>query len=177
MDHFLDKHLSKLDKIPCLFCEKLLANFEDLLHHVILEHKGMSKTLLQNATLARETKKQLGDYVDLNKKTVGMECPECFEMFSDINKMTAHALVEHDRIIRPEFLARMRKKIENVDGDDPPVCERCRRKFVGVVFTKINDKVTNVCFNCYEDYFGANALARVTIGTNEDMIKKMRKPL
>lgn len=35
----------------------------------------------------------------------------------------------------------------------------------------------NVCFNCYEDYFGANALARLTIGTNEDMIKKMRVPI
>lgn len=177
MEHFLDKHLSQLDKIPCLFCEKLLANFEDLMHHIILEHKGMSKTLLQNATLARETKKQLGDYLDAtNNKDVGTECPECYELFSNIEKLIEHAKKEHDRVIRPEFVAKMKKMVKNID-ENPPLCEICKRKFIGVVFTKINNKVQNVCFNCYEDYFGANALARVTIGTNDDMLKKMRKPL
>lgn len=175
LEHFLDEHLSKLAIIPCLFCnEKEYANFEDLMHHIILDHKGIDKSQLQNATLARLTKKQLGDYLDIKKKEVGMECPECFEIFSNIDKLDVHAKTEHDREIRPEFLAKMRKKIENTDA---PVCEMCNRKFVGVVFTKINEKITNVCFNCYEDYFGANALRRLTIGTNEDMIKKMREPL
>jgi len=68
----------------------------------------------------------------------------------------------------------MRKKMESTK---PPICERCNRKFVGVIFTKINEKVTNVCFNCYENYFGKNALRRLTIGTSDDMIKKMREPI
>lgn len=174
LEHFLDKHLSKLTILPCIFCEKKFPNFEDLLHHIMLDHEGIDKSHLQNATLARLTKKQLGDYLDVKKKEVGIECPECFETFSDIDKLVDHAKTEHDREIRPEFLIKMRKKMENTDH---PVCELCNRKFVGVVFTKINEKIMNVCFNCYEDYFGINALRRLTIGTNEDMIKKMRKPL
>jgi len=176
LDHFLVEHLSKLEIIPCLFCDKDLANFEDLMHHVILNHTGMEKLLLENATMARETKKQLGNYLDKNKKTVGMECPECFEIFSNIDILCEHAAKEHDRMIKPEFLAKMKKKIES-SKDDPPLCEQCNRAFVGVVFTKINEKVMNVCFNCYEDYFGANALARLTIGTPDEMIQKMRTPL
>lgn len=176
LEHFLEEHLSKLESIPCLFCDKQLENFEDLMHHTILNHKGMNKSLLENATAARETKKQLGDYIDINKKTVGMECPECFELFSSIDKLGEHAKIEHSRELLPEFLARIRKEIENSETI-PPICERCKRAFIGVVFTKINNKVTNVCFNCYESYFGANALARLTIGTNEDMIKKLRTPL
>ena len=174
LEHFLEEHLSKLSVIPCLFCSKDFANFEDMMHHVILNHKGMEKSLLQNATMARETKKRLGNYVDLNKKDIGMECPECFEIFSNLDKLTEHARIVHDRILRPEFLEKMRKKM---DTSDPPVCQRCHKKYIGVVFTKINDKVMNVCFNCYEDYFGANALARLTIGTPDDMVQKMRTPL
>jgi len=175
LEHFLEEHLSKLKVIPCLFCKKELANFEDLMHHMTLNHQGMAKSLLENATMARQTKKQLGDYLDDNKKTVGMECPECFEMFSNIDKLQEHSKKEHAREILPEFLTKMRKKIEN--ASDAPICEQCNRAFPGVVFTKINNKVTNVCFNCYEDYFGANMLTRLTIGTNEDMIKKMRTPI
>lgn len=176
LEHFLDEHLSKLKIIPCLFCDKELANFEDLMHHIILDHKGMEHSLLQNATMARETKKQLGDYLDVNKESVGTECPECFEMFSNLDKLQEHTKKEHAREIRPEFVAKMRNKIKDTNSE-PPICERCDKAFPGVIFTKINEKVTNVCFNCYGDYFGANALARLTIGTNEDMIKKMSTPI
>ena len=144
------------------------------MNHIILNHKGMENSLLENATMARETKKHLGDYVDLNNKSVGIECPECFEIFSNIDKIGEHAKIEHARELKPEFLAKMRKKMDSIHH---PICERCKRKFVGVVFTKINSKVTNVCFNCYEKYFGENALARLTIGTPDDIVKKMRKPI
>lgn len=174
--HFLDEHLSKLKVIPCLFCEKKLGNFEDLMHHIKLDHQGMANDLLQNGTIARQTKKQLGDYLDLDKKSVGLECPHCFELFSKLEKLDEHTKKEHDLEIRPEFIAKMREKIET-PNEDPPICQRCNKAYPGVVFTKINKKVMNVCFNCYEDYFGANALARLTIGTNEDMIKKMRVPI
>jgi len=177
LEHFLDEHLSKLKMIPCLFCDnKKFPNFEDLMHHIILDHKGIDKSQLQNATLARQTKKQLGDYMDNNKKSVGLECPECFDMFSNIDILGEHAKKEHNRELKPEFLIKMRKKIETAQKN-PPICERCNRAFPGVIFTKINEKIINVCFNCYEDYFGANALARLTIGTPDKMIKKMREPL
>jgi len=177
LEHFLEEHLSKLEVIPCLFCDKQLANFEDLMHHVISDHKGMDKSQLEYATAARETKKQLGNYLDFtNNKDIGTECPECFEIFPSIEKLNEHANKEHDRVIRSDFVAKMKKMTKNIDKN-PTTCEMCTKKFVGVIFTKINNKVMNICFNCYEDYFGANALARVTIGTNEDMIKKMRTPL
>ena len=175
--HFLDAHLSKLPNIPCLWCDKKFAVFEDLMHHVLLDHQGIKQEQLQSATAARETKKQLGDYLDVTKKEVGLECPECFEMFSKIDQLQKHSIKEHNRVLRTEFLAKMKDKIESLDCGEPPICELCQKKYVGVIFTKINDKITNVCFNCYGDYFGANALARLTIGTNEDMIKKMRTPL
>lgn len=176
LEHFLEKHLSKLKIIPCLFCEKELVNFEDLLHHIQLDHQGMQKSQLEFGTAARQTKKQLGDYLDPNKKELGTECPECFEIFSNIDKLNEHAKKEHDREIRPDFVVKMKKMTKNIEKN-PPTCEMCTKKFVGVIFTKINCKVMNICFNCYENYFGANALARVTIGTNEDMIKVMRTPL
>ena len=128
-------------------------------------------------TAARETKKQLGDYISIDNKNVGTECPSCFEIFPNIEKLNEHAKKEHDRVIRPEFVAKMKKMIKNIDDEKPPICEMCGRKFIGVIFTKINNKVMNVCFNCYEDYFGANTLARATMGTPDDMIKKMREPL
>jgi len=80
-------------------------------------------------------------------------------------------------VIRPEFVVKMKKMVKNIDDEKPPICEMCSRKFIGVIFTKINNKVMNVCFNCYEDYFGANTLARATMGTPDEMIKKMREPL
>lgn len=176
LEHFLEEHLSKLKDIGCLFCEKNFENFDDLMHHIELDHTGMTKSLLQNGTLARETKKQLGDYISENEKMVGMECPECFEIFTNIDKLSEHAKKEHKREILPNFLEKIKKRMQNANQESP-LCEKCNKCYIGVIFTKINNKVMNICFNCYEDYFGANALARVTIGTNDDMIKKMRIPI
>jgi len=176
LNHFEKIHLSQLESIPCMFCDNNFPNFEDILHHIILEHKGMEKSLLEFATAARETKKRLGNYLDANKKDIGTECPTCYEIFPNIEKLSKHALKEHDRVIKPDFVAKMKKMVKNIEKN-PPLCEMCNRRFIGVIFTKINNKVMNVCFNCYEDYFGANMLARVTMGTNEDMIKKMREPI
>lgn len=175
--HFLDTHLSKLQNIPCLWCDKTFPVFEDLMHHVWLDHQGIKQEQLESATAARATKKQLGDYLDVTKKDVGLECPVCFEMFSKIDQLQKHSIKEHNRILLPEFLAKMKDKMESLDHGESPICELCHKKYVGVIFTKINNKITNVCFNCYEDYFGANALQQLTIGSNEDMIKKMRTPL
>ena len=177
LEHFLDAHLSKLKSIPCMYCEKVFANFEDLLHHLELDHIGMHSKLLQQATAARETKKQLGDYIDPTKKGVGMECPQCFELFSSLDKINEHAKKEHATELNPEFIKKMRKTIEATNNDSHPMCQRCHKLFLGVVFTRIDNKIQNVCLNCYEQYFGKNALSRLTIGTNDDVLDKMRKPL
>jgi len=98
-------------------------------------------------------------------------------MFSSIEKLNEHGIKEHGQMVNPEFMDKMKSTIDGAQGKEQPICERCNRKFLGVIFTKIDNKVQNVCFNCYEDYFGKNALARLTIGTNDDMIAKLRKPL
>jgi len=176
-NHFVNEHLSALDSIPCLFCNKELANFDDILHHIELDHKGINSEILSHATLARATKKQLGNYVDEAKKGATVECNFCFEMFSSLEKLNEHGIKEHNHELNPEFIDKMRDTIDGAEDNEQPICERCNRKFLGVVFTRIDDKIQNVCFNCYEDYFGANALVRLTIGTNDDMIAKLRKPI
>ena len=177
LNHFLEEHLSKLDVIPCMFCDKELANFEDVIHHLLLNHKGITSEMLSHATLARETKKQLGNYVDADQEGSSVECNFCFEMFSSIEKLNEHGKKEHNSQINPEFVEKMKDTIDGASGKEQPICERCNKKFLGVIFTKIDNKVQNVCFNCYGDYFGANALARLTIGTTDEMIAKLRKPL
>ncbi len=177
LEHFLEKHLSKLDTIPCLFCEKNLANFDDLMHHIELDHKGIDSEMLSFATLARETKKQLGNYIDTNQKGSTVECQFCFEMFSSLDMLNEHGKKEHHHELNPEFIDKMRNTINGAKNEEQPICERCNRKFLGVIFTRMDNQIQNVCFNCYEKYFGANALLRLTIGTNDDIIAKLRTPL
>ena len=178
LDHFLEVHLSKLDSIPCMFCEKKFPNFEDILHHIHLEHQAIDSALLEKATTARDIKKQIGDNIDPNNEGIGFECPRCFDQFSGIEKLIDHSKKEHDRELKPEFIEKMKKIRDASDnGKVQPICQRCNKTFLAVVFTLIDNKVKNVCFNCYEDYFGANALARLTIGTNNDVLKKMREPI
>lgn len=175
LEHFLDDHLSEVDSFPCIFCEKSLVTFDDLMHHMNLDHKGIDSKILSSATLARETKKQLGDYVDMDKKGATVECNFCFEMFPNLDTLNEHGKNEHGHELNPEFIEKMKNAIDL--EKQHPICEMCNHKFLGVIFTKIDNKIQNVCFNCYEKYFGENALARLTIGTNENMIAKLRKPL
>ena len=176
LEHFEKIHLSQIKDIPCMMCEKSFKVFDDLIHHLELEHKGIDSDLLESGTEARETKKQLGDYIDATKKGVGMECPECFEMFPDVEKINEHTIKEHNKVIDPKFMVQMQKTINNASKTSP-ICQRCNNKFLGVVFTRIDNQILNVCLNCYEEYFGKNALTRLTIGTNEDILQKMRIPL
>jgi len=165
LEHFEKIHLSQIKDIPCMICEKSFKVFDDLIHHLELEHKGIDSNLLEYGTEARET-----------KKGVGMECPECFEMFSSVERINEHTEKEHNKVIDPKFMIQMQKTIHN-SSKTSPICQRCNRKFLGVVFTRIDNQILNVCLNCYEEYFGKNALARLTIGTNDDILQKMRIPL
>ncbi len=176
LEHFEKIHLSQIKDIPCMMCEKSFKVFDDLIHHLELEHKGIHSDLLKSGTEARETKKHLGNYIDEAKKGVGMECPECFEMFPDVEKINEHTKKEHNKVIDPKFMVQMQKTIKNASKTSP-ICQRCNRKFLGVVFTRIDNQILNVCLNCYEEYFGKNALTRLTIGTNDDILQKMRIPL
>ncbi len=176
LEHFEKIHLSQIKDIPCLMCEKSFKVFDDLMHHMELEHKGIDSDLLEYGTEARETKKHLGNYIDETKKGVGMECPECFEMFPDVEKINDHTKKEHNKVIDPKFMVQMQKTINNASKTSQ-ICQRCNNIFLGVVFTRIDNQILNVCLNCYEEYFGKNALTRLTIGTNEDILQKMRIPL
>jgi len=133
--------------------------------------------MLSNATLARNTKKQLGDYVGVNQKGAAIECNFCFEIFSSLERLNEHGKKQHNHELNPEFIDKMKNTIDKSQDKEQPICERCTRKFLGVVFTKIDNKIQNICFNCYEDYFGKNALTRLTIGTTDEMIAKLRKPI
>ena len=162
-----------MSKLLCLFCEKLYENAEDLLHHMELDHTGMNSQTLQEATAARETKKQLGDYLDIEKKGVGVECPICFEMFNGVENLITHGKKAHNKELDPQFTKKLSELIQN-NPDSPPICNKCNIRYLGLITTKINDKVQNLCFNCYEKYFGTNALNKVTIGTPDEMILKMK---
>lgn len=163
-------------KLSCILCPNLFDNSEDLLHHLELEHMGIDSKTLQHATSARETKKQLGDYLDITKKGVGVECPTCFELFNGIDNLITHGKIAHNKTLDPEFIKKLKEMIQN-NPDSPPICNKCNIQYLGLITTKINDIVQNICFNCYEKYFGANALSKITIGTPDTMIAKMKTPL
>jgi len=163
-------------KIWCFFCPKLFENTEDLFHHMELDHIGMDSKLLQEATLARDTKKQLGDYINDKDNGAGLECSRCFEMFSSIDKLNEHGKREHNHQLDPKFIEQLQSMIKSTTNT-PPICARCNLKFLGLITTKIDKIVQHVCFNCYEKYFGTNALTRITIGTPDEMIIKLKKPL
>ncbi len=146
------------------------------MHHVELEHVGMDSKVLDEATAARETNKQLGNYLDIKKKGVGLECPVCFDMLNSIDELVKHAWDSHNKELEPKFIETLQKMIQE-NPETPPTCHRCNTQYFGLITTKINKIVQNICFNCYEKYFGSNALNRITIGTPDEMIKKMRTPL
>lgn len=160
----------------CIFCPNKYDELEDLLHHVKLEHVGMSSELLEESTKSRETKKQLGDYIENTAKGVGFECCHCFEIFSSLDKLEQHGRKSHNVQFNPDFYKKL-EELKKLERSDPPQCQKCNKKFIGLVITRMNNKVQNICFNCYENYYGANALLRLTIGTPDEMIIKMKEPL
>jgi len=160
------------EKYCCLLCPKEYIVLEELLHHMNLEHIGISSESLEESSKAREIKKQLGDYVGENAKENGtsLECPECFEIFSELDKLEDHRKATH----KMQFTEDAKKKLKELstcDEENPPQCERC------LVVCKMDGNPQNVCFSCYENHFGVNALRRLTIGTPDDMLDTMRKPI
>jgi len=123
-------------------------------------------------------KKQLGEYIGENAKEGGtsLECPQCFEIFSVLDKLEEHRKASH----KLQFTDGARKKLKELstcDEENPPQCERCTRFFYGLVICKMDGDPKSVCLNCYENHFGVNALRRLTIGTPDDMLDTMRKPI
>jgi len=160
-------------KLPCLLCPKLFDYFEELMHHMTQEHVGMDSKSLEHATAARETKKQLGDYIEKESPGIGYECPECFELFSELDRLDAH----RKKIHHMQFREDAAKKLKEFDENTSPTCEKCHLKFLGLIIARIDGKAKSVCFNCYEKHYGLNMLQRLLIGTPEFMITKMRTPL
>lgn len=160
----------------CPFCPKKYEVLEEALHHLELDHIGMSSELLAHATKSLQTKKQLGDYVAPDREGTAFECPHCFDFFSDLKKLEEHGKTVHKVQFNLEFLQKL-ESMNSYDKNHPPVCDNCNKEFLGLITTKIDGTVKNVCFVCYEGHYGANALNRLTIGTPDDMIEKMRKPV
>lgn len=162
--------------MKCLFCPKNFDYFQELLHHMKLDHSHIPSKILENATLARETKKQLGEYIAEGAKGIAFDCPECFEIFTDYEKLNIHRKKLHHM----QFTDEAKKKLDNLpifDENNPPQCERCAHLFLGLVICVIDGETVSVCLTCYEKHYGVNALRQITIGTPENILKKMREPL
>jgi len=109
----------------CHICPKVYDILEELLYHIHLEHEGISSERLEESTKARETKKQLSNYVGENLKKIiqSFDCPDCFEMFSDAFKLNEHRKSNHNMQLTKDA----EKKIKNLpvyDEKNPPQCEK-----------------------------------------------------
>jgi len=175
----LAKHMKKDHKnntkklFQCFICPMEYNSHMDLFHHLDLNHKGIPTELLENGTKSRETKRSLGDYMDNSKKGTIFECCECFEIFPDSEKLCTHRLKQHNMMLTPEA----EKKVKELDAENPPQCNRCKLYFRSIITTKIENKMQFVCLDCYEKYYGTNALAKLMIGTPDEMVAQMRKPI
>ncbi len=157
-------------------CPKTFQNLDEAIHHLNLDHVGMSEEHLSMGTTAHLTKKQLGDYVKIDGVGACYECPDCFEIFSDPDKLDKHRKKNHHLQLTDDAKQKL-KELTELSQNECPICEICKNKFLGLILCKINGKPTGACMNCYENHYGVNALTRLTIGTPDAMIKKMKTPL
>ncbi len=171
--HYKEVHIKKF---RCLLCHKTFQNKDEVKHHLILEHRGMSQEHLNRGAAALQTKKQLGEYIKADGSGASYDCPECFEMFPDAEKLDDHRKINHNSQLTDEAKQKL-KEITNTNQDEAPKCDLCTKRFLGLVVCKINGEAVGACMNCYENHYGPNALARLTIGTPDAMIKKMKTPI
>jgi len=172
--HVKEDHKKNIAQLYiCPFCSKEYTLSEDLLHHLNLDHQGISSELLENGAQARKTKKNLPDYMGDTKKGTVFECCECFEMFSDADRLKSHRLKQHNMMLTPEA----EKKVKELNAENPPQCNRCHRYFHAIITTKIENETQFVCLDCYEKYYGTNALEQLMIGTPDEILTKIRKPI
>jgi len=143
----------------CFICPNQYTELDDLIHHLELEHKQISSEVLEESTRARQTKKDVGNYMEAAKKETIFECPTCFDIFSSLDKLQQHAIKQHELLLTNEVI----EKLNGFNADSPPQCSRCHRYFIAIITTKIENKAQFVCFDCYEKYYGQNALQKVTI--------------
>lgn len=161
--------------LHCFLCPKKFENVDEWAHHLSLEHKGLSKEQLSKAVEAHATKQQLGNYIDENAEGASFECPECFDIFPSIEKINEH----RKKIHHLQFTDAAEDKLRKIhkQKENNPQCEVCTKLYCGLIVCVINAKTVASCFNCYAEHYGENALMQLTIGTPDQMIKKMRTPL
>lgn len=172
-DHYTKTHLKNYD---CPLCPKSFQISKEREHHLNLEHRGMSSFTLDCGSRAVETKKQLGEYINKDGEGGSLECCECFEMFSSIDRLNDHRKINHNMQLTDEAKAKL-EKISKSSYQTAPNCEVCKKIFLAIIVCKINNKMVGVCLNCYENHYGPNALTHLTIGTPNEIIKKMKVPL
>lgn len=170
--HYKDKHSKDYN---CKLCPKSFQNLEDTLHHIILEHRGITKEQLKRGVAAEQTKKQLGDSILNGEAGVNYDCPECFEFFPSIDKLEEHRIKNHNSQLTNPAKEKLKELFELSQSKDPQ-CEICKKRYLGLVVCKMESKSVGACMNCYENYYGPNALHQITIGTPNELLKKMRIP-
>lgn len=162
--------------MECLLCDKTYDYFEDLLHHMELEHRPISSKTLDIATKARETLKQIGNPLENSSKLSANVCPDCFEIFPTVELIDQHRKKDHDVCLTSDAkkkLIALNKQVEK----SPPKCEICNLQYQGLIVCRMKGKTVQSCFNCYEEYYDKNALQRLTLGQPDEMIKQMRTPV
>lgn len=160
----------------CRLCPKTFQNVTEVKHHLTLEHRGMSQDQLKQGSDAVQTKKQLSDYINNEITGINLDCPECFEIFPTVDKLEKHRIKNHDMGLTIEAHNKLKKIIES-DEKEGHQCEICKNIFLGLIVCMMDGESVVACMNCYESHYGPNALIRLTIGTPNEMIKKMKIPI
>jgi len=152
--HYKEKHSVIF---VCGLCPKKFQNEDEVKHHLYLEHRGMSKEQLNRGAAALLTKKQLGDYVKEDGSGASYDCPDCFEMFPDAEKLNDHRKITHNLQLTDEAIQKL-KEITDTSQVEAPKCDVCTKPFLGLIVCKMNGKPTGACMNCYENHYGPNRM-------------------
>lgn len=157
-------------------CEKSFKEIAELAHHIHLEHSGIDSKKLKLATESRNANNS--EFESIGKKGEGTNfiCPDCFELFSSMDRLADHRKHIH-KMQLTEDAQRKLKEMPKSGDKITPQCEKCKLYFVGLVICKIDNITLAACLSCYENHYGVNALRKLTIGTPDDTLDKMRKPI
>jgi len=163
------------EKLWCLLCPLLFNSSNELLHHMKMDHITAPHNLQEQA-LIEKLYKEISRYsvTDGSDKSA-FECPYCFHVFEEIDHLVEHGEKKHRITILPEFIVELQRINSNPDAEAN--CTNCRESFRGLIVTKIKGKSEILCITCYEQFWGKNAAHRILMGTPENVVADMRRPV
>jgi len=157
-------------------CEKSFKEIAELYHHIDFEHSGIDTATLEMATESRNANKSEFDGIGDEGRGTAFPCPECFELFSSLERIQEHRKYVHKMQLTKDAQKKL-KEMPKAGDKIPPQCEKCKLYFMGLVICRMDNITLAACLSCYENHYGVNALRKLTIGTPDDTLDKMRKPL